>query len=54
VPRILAVDAEAATEAGRRHLFPDRMVTVVVGDRERVGDALDRLGFGAPLDLAPA
>jgi zinc protease len=54
VPRVLAVDEEAATDAARRHLFPDRMLTVVVGDRDRVGAGLETLGFGTPLDLSAA
>jgi zinc protease len=54
VPRVLAVDEDAATAAARRHLFPDRMLTVVVGDRERVGAGLETLGFGAPIDLTAA
>lgn len=51
VPRVLALDEEAVTEAARRHLDPARLLTVVVADRERVGAALDGLGLGAPLDL---
>jgi zinc protease len=54
VPRVLAVDEHAATDAAKRHLFPDRLLTVVVGDRDRVGAALETLGFGAPLDLNAA
>ena len=54
VPRVLAVDADAATAAAKRHLFPDRLLTVVVGDRERVGAALETLGFGAPIELTAA
>lgn len=54
VPRVLAVDERAATDAARRHLLPDRMLTVVVGDRDRVGAGLESLGFGAPLDLSAA
>ena len=54
VPRVLAVDERAATDAARRHLFPDRMLTVVVGDRERLGPALEGLGFGTPLDVTAA
>ena len=54
VPRVLAVDEDAATAAARRHLFPERMLTVVVGDRERVGAGLETLGFGVPVDLTAA
>jgi zinc protease len=51
VPRVLAIDEAAITEAARRHLFPDRMLTVVVGDGDRVGSALESLSLGAPLAL---
>jgi zinc protease len=54
VPRVLAVDADAAMAAAKRHLFPDRMLTVVVGDRERVGAALETLGLGEPVELTAA
>ena len=54
VPRVLAVDEHAATAAAHRHLQPDRMLTVVVGDRDRVGAGLESLGFGTPLDLTAA
>ena len=54
VPRVLAVDEHAATDAARRHLMPDRMLTVVVGDRDRVSAGLESLGFGAPVDLTAA
>jgi zinc protease len=54
VPRVLAVDEHAATAAAHRHLQPDRMLTVVVGDRDRVGAGLDALGFGTPIDLTAA
>jgi hypothetical protein len=51
---VLAVDEHAATAAAQRHLQPDRMLTVVVGDRDRVGAGLDALGFGTPIDLTAA
>ena len=55
VPRVLAIDEGAVTEAARRHLDPDRMLTVIIGDRDRVGGSLEELGLGAPVDLgAPA
>jgi zinc protease len=51
VPKVMALDEAAVTDAARRHLDPDRMLTVVVGDRERVGASLEELGLGAPFDL---
>lgn len=51
VPRVLAIDEAAVTAAAERHLHPDRMLTVVVGDRERIGTSLDALELGEPLEL---
>jgi zinc protease len=51
VPRVLAIDEQTVTRAAARHLDPARLLTVVVGDRERVGSALAPLQLGEPLDL---
>lgn len=51
VSRILAIDEQDVTTAAARHLRPDQMLTVVVGDREKIGSSLDSLGLGAPLVL---
>jgi len=53
VPRILAIDQTAATSAASRHLHPDQMLTVVVGDRDKLGASLDALGLGEPMTLEP-
>jgi zinc protease len=51
VGRILEIDERAVTEVAHRFLQPERLLTVVVGDRERVGPGLESLGLGAPLEL---
>jgi predicted Zn-dependent peptidase len=51
VPRVLEVDENAATSAADRHLHPERMVTVVVGDRDRIGASLQTLSAGEILAL---
>lgn len=51
VPGVLALDEAAVTGAAQRHLDPDRLLTVVIGDRDRIGPSLDALGLGAPFDL---
>lgn len=51
VPRVLAIDEAAVTDAAARHLDPARLLTVVVGDRDRIGPTLAPLGLGAPADL---
>ncbi|MEO6212802.1 MAG: pitrilysin family protein [Vicinamibacterales bacterium] len=53
VPRILAIDETEVTAAASRHLHPDQMLTVVVGDREKIGTSLEALGFGTPMTLEP-
>lgn len=45
-PSVRRVDAEAVLHAAWHHLDPDRLLTVIVGDRERVSPALDRAGLG--------
>jgi predicted Zn-dependent peptidase len=52
VPRVLAIDERAVTDAAQRHLDPSRLLTVIVGDRDRVGPALAPLALGEPLELA--
>jgi zinc protease len=46
VPKMLAIDEAAATSAAARHLDPSRLLTVIVGDRDRIGPGLERLGLG--------
>lgn len=45
VPRLTAISLDEATEAGRRHVQPDRLTSVIVGDPSQVGPQLDRLGL---------
>ena len=50
VPRIAAVDTEAVAGAAARHLHPERLVAVVVGDAERLSSRLGEAGFGEPVE----
>ena len=52
VPRVMAIDPRAVTEAAHRHLDPSRLLTVIVGDRDRIGPTLALLAMGEPLELA--
>ena len=52
VPRVLAIDERAVTEAAGLHLDPGRLLTIVVGDRDRIGSGLAPLALGEPLELA--
>jgi predicted Zn-dependent peptidase len=47
VARVSAVDSADVTRVAREHLDPSRLLTVVVGDREKIGASLERLDLGA-------
>ena len=51
VERILEIDEQAVTEAAHRFLQPERLLTVIVGDRERIASGLEPLALGVPLAL---
>ena len=53
VPRLEAVTLDEVAAAARRHLHPDRMATVIVGDTDRVQSTLGVLGLGEPQTVAP-
>lgn len=50
-PRVRAVDAEAVTRAAGLHIDPARLVTLVVGDREKVAPSLEKAGLGPALEM---
>jgi zinc protease len=54
VPRVLALDEQEITRVAASHIDPARLLTVIVGDREKVGPALQRLELGAPSEVAVA
>lgn len=51
VPRVLALGEDDLTSAAARHIDPSRLVTVIVGDRERVEPTLARLDLGEPANM---
>jgi predicted Zn-dependent peptidase len=53
-PRVRALDTATITAAAHRHLDPDRMAVVAVGDVARIGEGLRGLGLGEPRIAAPA
>jgi zinc protease len=53
VPRIEGVTAEDVSRVMTRHLDPDRLVTLVVGDLDVIGADLGALGLGEPVVLPP-
>ncbi len=52
VPRVEALGLDAIHDAAVRHLHPDRLVTLVVGDKARVESTLGGLALGAPALIA--
>ena len=54
VPKVLAVDEAAVTRVAVEYIDPDRLLTVIVGDRDKIAPTLDRLGLGAAAEIASA
>ncbi len=54
VPRVLALDEHEITRVAATHIDPQRLLTVIVGDREKIGPALQRLELGDPSEVAVA
>ena len=46
VPKVAGIGLEEAQVAASRHLHPDRVIALVVGDAARVAPSLERLGLG--------
>ena len=53
VPTLLKVTLDEVTAAAEQYLDPDRMAALVVGDTEKIGDAIGDLGLGAPVAVIP-
>jgi zinc protease len=51
VPRILSLGEQDVTRAAERHLDPSRLLTVIVGDREKIGPGLQRLDIGETAEV---
>jgi predicted Zn-dependent peptidase len=54
VPKVLAVGPDDVTRVARAHIDPSRLLTVIVGDRAKVGASLERLNLGAVIELSSA
>jgi zinc protease len=46
VPSVRAIDAAAVSDVARRHVDPERLSVVIVGDRSRIDAGLASLGLG--------
>lgn len=53
VPAVEGVTPEDVTAATERHLHPDRMTTLIVGDFEAIRADLEGLGLGEPVVWSP-
>jgi len=54
VPALEGVTPEQVTAAAHRHLDPDRLTTLVVGDLDAIAADLVSLGLGEPIVIGPA
>ena len=52
-PRVSAVSPDDVTRVAERHLHPDRLTTLIVGDQQALEPALPDLGLGSPVILPP-
>ena len=48
VPKVLALTPEDLTRAAATHIDPSRLLTVIVGDPQKMG-AMGELGLGEPM-----
>ena len=54
VPKVLELTETDVTRAAAEHLDPSRLVTVIVGDREKIGPSLHKLELGEASEIAIA
>jgi predicted Zn-dependent peptidase len=50
VPRVEALTPADLTRVARAHIDPSKLLTVIVGDREKIGPLTD-LGIGEPIEV---
>ena len=53
VPKVMALTEEAVTAVAARHIDPDRLLSVIVGDRDKLSPPLRALDLGDVVDIAP-
>ncbi|MBA3884665.1 MAG: insulinase family protein [Acidobacteria bacterium] len=52
VGKVLALTEADVTRIAAEHIDPGRLITVIVGDREKVGPSVERLQLGPALELS--
>lgn len=53
VPNVNAIGRDDVVRAAERYLLPDRLSTLIVGDRSAIADSLAALELGTPIVLPP-
>jgi predicted Zn-dependent peptidase len=53
VPKVLALTEDAVTAVAAKHIDPDRLLAVIVGDRDKLAPSLKALELGDIVDVAP-
>ena len=51
--KVLAVDETAVTRVAEQYIDPSQLLTLIVGDREKLAPTLPRLNLGAASELVP-
>ena len=51
VPTVLSLTPHDLTRAATTHIHPDRLLTVIVGDPDKIGNSLGQLGLGRTVGL---
>ncbi|MEO8074683.1 MAG: pitrilysin family protein [Acidobacteriota bacterium] len=54
VPKVLAVTEADVTRVAMEHIDPSRLLTVIVGDRDKIGPSLPRLNLGVVTEVPAA
>ena len=54
VPRVLSIGEADVTRVAQQHLDPERLLTVIVGDQEKLGASLETLDLGERSEVAIA
>jgi predicted Zn-dependent peptidase len=52
VPKVMALTEDAVTAVAAKHIEPDRLLTVIVGDREKLGSSLRALELGEVTEVS--
>jgi len=54
VPKVLSLTEADITSAAAKHIHPDRLAAVIVGDRDTIGASLEDVGLGSVSEVIPA